>query len=53
MQKKDLMKKGYLDKSAGEKFDKFFRSTKDMKNKEYILGKDNSLYKKDFKNNYY
>ena len=24
-----------------------------MNNKEYIIGKNNSLYKKDFKNNYY
>ena len=24
-----------------------------MKNKEYIIGTDNSLYKKKFKNNYY
>ena len=24
-----------------------------MKNKEYIIGKDNFLYKKDFKSNYY
>ena len=53
VQKEDLIKKGYLDKSACEKFNKFFRATEDMKNKEYILGKDNFLYKKDFKNNYY
>ena len=42
-----------MDKSAGEKFDKFFRATEGLKNKEYIFSKNNSLYKKDFKNDYY
>ena len=52
-QKEDLIKRGYLDKSAGEKFDKFYRATEGMKNKKYILSKNNYFYKEDFKNNYY